>query len=270
MNQKGFTPLLIALGVVLILVVVAGTYYLGILKNTKYQTQSNVVTSQTQLSSTQSNPTSQTEFIDPDTVDINNLIPSNMTLGKKLYLDFDGNGQKEIVVIGTDKLHTAGAQAGGSIQMPLIDVFKYSSTTKSWEKAAEMNYLNFPSTQDSNGSFLYQIVIIASGKQEGLVITSVVSGSRVNERFEAIIANNNQINVYSFPEGEYKTKGGNVPHQIYVELDGTVIVYEGLYKPTDSNNEPTNGSLKSVFKVNNTGIHLVTFEKQFSNIMYPH
>lgn len=54
MNQKGFAPILIALGIILILGIVGGTYYLGTLKNqqavsfgNKPQSQNPGVTSQT-------------------------------------------------------------------------------------------------------------------------------------------------------------------------------------------------------------------------------
>lgn len=48
MNQKGFTPILIALGIVLILIVAGGAYYFGTIKNKpQSQIQNQVVTSAT-------------------------------------------------------------------------------------------------------------------------------------------------------------------------------------------------------------------------------
>lgn len=55
MNQKGFAPILIALGIMLILIVAGGAYYFGTIKNKpQSQTQNPVVTSKT----VQSSPTS--------------------------------------------------------------------------------------------------------------------------------------------------------------------------------------------------------------------
>lgn len=47
MNQKGFAPILIALGILLIVGIAGGAYYFGTLKNTKPQSQNSVVVSQT-------------------------------------------------------------------------------------------------------------------------------------------------------------------------------------------------------------------------------
>ena len=230
----------------------AGGYYL----NAKNQNT-------TQTSSTQnlpqSSPTLMSAIIDPDGVDVDRIKPTTMNFSKKLYLDFDGDGQKEIVLIGTDTQHTASAQAGGPIEMPLIDVFRYTTVTKTWVKTAEINYLNFPT--NTNGSAVSKMQIISLGKKEGLVMTSYVSGSRVNSRFEAIAGGSNGITAYSFPEQEYEAKGGKSPHLVDISVDGEISVQEGLYKPTDSNNSPTDGILKTVFKIDETGIHFVSTEK---------
>lgn len=192
-------------------------------------------------------------------LDDNLPTPADMTLDKKIYLDFDADGQQEIVLIGTDQQHIAGGQVGDAIQMPLIYVFKYSPAAKSWEQAAQMNYTHFPGS--TNGSLLSQIVIVSLGQREGLVTTSYVSGSHINTRFQAIAATPAGIQVYGFPEADYLFRGGGVPQNIEVSVDGSVILHEGLFKPADSNNNPTNGSLLTKYQVDATGVHFVSLDK---------
>jgi hypothetical protein len=193
--------------------------------------------------------------IDANDVDVSILIPKNMEFEKKIILDFNWDGQDEIVLIGKDKDY--GEFGMGNLEkqrMPLILVFVYDFTTGLWKKNNEINYLNFP--QKTNYSYIKQIKVISEYKKryKGLVLTYSVHGSAINERFVAVLGLSDKIVVEKFPKEVYELSGGKNPHQVVIFEKGIIQIKEGIYNIDDSNNNPTNGTLQTTFKFNDRGI----------------
>lgn len=212
-------------------------------------------------------PIIYSQIVDPETVDIQSLIPENMEFEKNIYLDFNGDEQKEIVAVGKDKLHPATQQAGPQIGMPLVIIYQYFSEVEKWSAVAEVNYSYFPI--NANVSILSkEPTVISLGEKQGLVFTHFVSSSRSNARFFAIVSGKDKIEAYPFPEIAYQTQGGKTPHTATVTLDGIVTTLEGIYKETDANCCPTGGTLKGTFRVTEEGIKLESLSKEEFNVSF--
>lgn len=100
MNQKGFSIVLILIGIIIVAAgLIGGVYYLGTLKNTKPQSQNSVVTSQTLPSPTPDETTNWKTYISIKG-DFTMKYPSNFYTSKVAV--YEGGGD-EIYIADSEK-----------------------------------------------------------------------------------------------------------------------------------------------------------------------
>lgn len=182
------------------------------------------------------------------TVDISPLKLSNLTLINPFFVDLDGDGQKELVLSGTDKNNIRLGQAGQA-EMPLILVYKYNPQSIVWELKTRIDTSDFPGTVNYvTVSELKTIELEGSGK--AIIGTYFQSSSKVNLAFFAITGALGDIRKFAFPSDEYKARtGGRWPQTVEVLTNGKLQTTEGVYKPQDPNCCPSGGSIIVTYEI---------------------
>lgn len=180
--------------------------------------------------------------------DVSSLKPNNLSLKEYLFVDLENDGQKELILHGTDKDNVRLGQVGQA-EMPLVLVYKYNLETSSWKLRAKIDATDFPNTVNYITVEKLETLKLGDLAQAVIGVYSE-SSSRVNHAFFAITSTLGDIKKFIFPIDEYKVRAGaRWPHTVEILANGKIQTREGIYKPQDANCCPSGGSVITTYKI---------------------